>query len=272
MAGSLAEQMSQTARMHPSSVHFPPLCFPTARIPSLTIPPRMPLVDANYFSGSQHSAFVPIVASANQGDPFLQASRTALGASILDGVVPRQTVPANRTTALLTEQASLRTAIRSEESSVLDAKVTSTRKDAPSAIDSTMATTSKDVAEESLKPSAKASFSSPKKQAHVQPNRDYIEKVHMLDVLCGRGGRSNRHPGNQIFRRLVLKMKDKYRIIGCNDAKKDLSMEIVQKIHESGGRFIKMDQETGKFYLLTLSEARKKTSQALREIRSPIWT
>lgn len=100
----------------------------------------------------------------------------------------------------------------------------------------------------------------------------YIDKIHMLDVLCGQGGQSNRHPGNQYYRHLVLNMNEKYQIMRCINAKKDLSMEIVQQIQESGGRFIKIDEGCGKFYVLALAEARKKTSQALREIRCPIWT
>eukprot|EP00980_Cylindrotheca_fusiformis_P002271 scaffold523_cov101-Cylindrotheca_fusiformis.AAC.9 len=102
--------------------------------------------------------------------------------------------------------------------------------------------------------------------------RQYIEGLQKDDILCGRGGKSNHHPGNQRYRRFVQEMKEKYKTMGRKGAKTDLSIAIVNHIHSNGGRFVKYDKQKDKYYILTPSEARKKTSQALRETRNPLWT
>jgi hypothetical protein len=100
--------------------------------------------------------------------------------------------------------------------------------------------------------------------------RVYLEKAGDLDVLCGRGGKSNHHPGNKRYRQVVSEMKLSYRAIGTKSAKTDLSRAIVDHVYKYGGRFIKM--EKGKYYVLSVAEGRKKTSQALREMKEVKWT
>jgi hypothetical protein len=102
--------------------------------------------------------------------------------------------------------------------------------------------------------------------------RHWVEEPSSLDVLCGRGGRSNHHPGNKIYRQVVSDMKASYRNIGSKSAKTDLSRAIVDHVFKDGGRFVKMDKASGKFIILTTYEARKKTSQALREPKDAKWT
>lgn len=102
--------------------------------------------------------------------------------------------------------------------------------------------------------------------------RQYIDRLQDHDILCGRGGKSNHHPGNQRYRRFILDMKKKYKNVGRKGAKTDLSIAIVNRIYAYGGRFLRYDDNKEKYYNLTQSEARKKTSQALREARNPLWT
>jgi len=97
------------------------------------------------------------------------------------------------------------------------------------------------------------------------------EKIQDFDVLCGRGGRSNHHVGNKRYRQVVSEMKAGYRNIDVKSAKTDLSRLIVEYVHGYGGRFVRMEED-GKYRLLTVNEARKKTSQALREIKELKWT
>jgi hypothetical protein len=92
-----------------------------------------------------------------------------------------------------------------------------------------------------------------------------------LDILCGRGGRSNHHVGNKRYRQVVGEMKASYRTVGSKSAKTDLSRAIVEHVQSYGGRFVKLDKATGKYVMLTQSEARKKTSQALREAKDVKW-
>merc|ERR1712087_521231 len=103
-----------------------------------------------------------------------------------------------------------------------------------------------------------------KKRSISNISRVYIDDVREEDVLCGRGGRSNHHCGNKKYRQVINEMKMKYKNIEGKLAKTDLSTTIVNYVHDYGGRFIKKD-EKNQYYLLTPKEARRKTSQALRE-------
>jgi hypothetical protein len=100
----------------------------------------------------------------------------------------------------------------------------------------------------------------------------YVPKITELDVMCGRGGKTNHHAGNKRYRQVVSQMKASYKHIGSKSAKTDLSRAIVEHVFKYGGRFLKADKDSGKFILLTPAEARKKTSQALREAKHVKWT
>jgi hypothetical protein len=100
----------------------------------------------------------------------------------------------------------------------------------------------------------------------------YVPKITELDVMCGRGGKTNHHAGNKRYRQVVSQMKASYKHIESKSAKTDLSRAIVEHVFKYGGRFLKADKDSGKFILLTPAEARKKTSQALREAKHVMWT
>jgi predicted DNA-binding protein (UPF0251 family) len=100
----------------------------------------------------------------------------------------------------------------------------------------------------------------------------FIDTIQEWDVLCGRGGRSNHHPGNKRYRHVVSEMKMMYRRSEAKAIKTDLSRAIVEHCCNYGGRFIKNDSKSGRYYVLTKAEARKKTSQALRETKALKWT
>ena len=89
-----------------------------------------------------------------------------------------------------------------------------------------------------------------------------IETPIRQDVLCGRGGNSNRH--NVYFRELVAANKPSY----ANLTKKQkmlVSRNIVDLIHQSGGRFLCKDTETGLWKDVGMPRSLEKASQALRE-------
>jgi hypothetical protein len=92
-----------------------------------------------------------------------------------------------------------------------------------------------------------------------------------MDVLCGRGGKSNHHPGNKRYRQVICQMKAGYRQIGSKTQKTSLSHAIVGHVYLYGGRFLKYEKADDKFVILSPSEARKKTSQALREAKQVKW-
>mmetsp|Transcript_26091 Transcript_26091/g.61972 ORF Transcript_26091/g.61972 Transcript_26091/m.61972 type:complete len:808 (+) Transcript_26091:275-2698(+) len=93
-----------------------------------------------------------------------------------------------------------------------------------------------------------------------------IKEVHDHDVMYGRGGGTNHHPGNKRYRKMVEDRKLEY----VNSKRLDkplVALEII-KIWRSQlppGRFLKIDEKTGLWHDVGDKKAREKTSQALRE-------
>uniref|UniRef100_A0A7R9ZGE1 DUF6824 domain-containing protein n=1 Tax=Pseudictyota dubia TaxID=2749911 RepID=A0A7R9ZGE1_9STRA len=87
------------------------------------------------------------------------------------------------------------------------------------------------------------------------------------DVLCGRGGLTNHHPGNVFFRRLVRSRQEDYLRASKRD-KAGVARDIVDTIRklDPPGRFLKKDSANpGLWVEIGNRKAREKTSQALRE-------
>lgn len=84
------------------------------------------------------------------------------------------------------------------------------------------------------------------------------------DVLCGRGGKINSHPGNQSFRDLIREHQSIY-LKAKKKLKPLLASSIVDIVHKRKGRFLKRDFATGGFYEIGVDKAIEKTAQALRE-------
>lgn len=83
------------------------------------------------------------------------------------------------------------------------------------------------------------------------------------DVLCGRGGLSNNHPGNRLFRRLVNVNKVLYQQSLSQTHKHMVALSIVEAIRNHGGRFVR--KQNGEWVEISTKDAAVKTSQALRE-------
>ena len=98
---------------------------------------------------------------------------------------------------------------------------------------------------------------------------DNIEKPHSNDVLCGRGGSSNRHLGNMQFRELVAANKMSY-VDLTKKQKMLVARQIVDMIQGASpqGRFLAKDLDTGLWYDIGVPRSLEKTSQALREKNS----
>lgn len=84
------------------------------------------------------------------------------------------------------------------------------------------------------------------------------------DVLCGRGGLTNNHIGNERFRLFVAEYQTQY-LNANRKEKKMISMQIVEKVRENGGRFLKRSADSHIWAEVIPNKAREKTSQALRE-------
>jgi hypothetical protein len=87
------------------------------------------------------------------------------------------------------------------------------------------------------------------------------------DVLFGRGGKSNLHYGNKVYRKRILAKQLKYQALPNNE-KRRFSEMIIDWVHEEcKGRFM-MKDKIG-WFEVTLEKALLKVSQALREDHSP---
>jgi hypothetical protein len=98
-----------------------------------------------------------------------------------------------------------------------------------------------------------------------------IKDIREWDILSGRGGKSNHHKGNKRFRQVVAEMKAKYKTTDAKTDKTALSKAIVEYVNGYGGRFLKKDAGQSAYRVMTKAEARKKTSQALRETKELKW-
>jgi len=90
-----------------------------------------------------------------------------------------------------------------------------------------------------------------------------IETVEQGDVLCGRGGETNHHPGNIQYRMLVKAFQPLY--VRAKRREKPLIAQcIVYSVRQVGGRFLKRISDK-EWVDVGNTKAREKTSQALRE-------
>lgn len=120
------------------------------------------------------------------------------------------------------------------------------------------------------------------KSAIISPEGQFpdswVKEPTVNDVLCGRGGNINSHPGNERFRTLVEKRKRIYLTARFKREKRLIASSIVSDIRalDPPGRFLTRDNKTGKWKDIGDEKARDKTSQALREnaptIRAEIET
>lgn len=115
--------------------------------------------------------------------------------------------------------------------------------------------------------SAKKESGSEDDLAHIPPATEGISTYGENDVLSGRGGGTNVHPGNRNFRDLINLHRRAYLKARKND-KPAISRAIVRAIRESNGKFLKKDEKSGLWYEIGDDAAREKTSQALRQ-RAP---
>ena len=93
-----------------------------------------------------------------------------------------------------------------------------------------------------------------------------LDKPGQNDVICGRGGGSNNHPGNIYWRIPVKKSKPLY-ICSLKSHKMIVARSVVELIRNRvpSGYFLEKNLKTGKWEEIGEKRAIEKTSQALRE-------
>lgn len=101
-----------------------------------------------------------------------------------------------------------------------------------------------------------------------------IRMPHPNDILCGRGGSINNHPGNKIYRKWVHERKNLYNLAISKSEKARISREIINLVQalDPPGRFLTRDPDStpmvgAAIWWVEIDDikAMAKTSQALRE-------
>eukprot|EP00804_Cyclotella_cryptica_P009438 CCRYP_017753-RA/>CCRYP_017753-RA protein AED:0.02 eAED:0.02 QI:263/1/1/1/0.66/0.5/4/2690/869 len=111
-------------------------------------------------------------------------------------------------------------------------------------------------------------MSSPVKPPLLPPSEQTRTKQpHNNDVLCGRGGTINAHPGNEQYRTFVERKKRVYLTARFKREKRLIAQSIVDEIRrlDPPGRFLMKESNGDYWYDVGDEKARDKTSQALRE-------
>ena len=94
------------------------------------------------------------------------------------------------------------------------------------------------------------------------------------DVVSGRGGRSNNHPGNRKHWLIMLQHRQIYNACGKTDdvEKNRIAQMVVDYVYnEQGGRYVQRDKETGRWFILPNKVALEKVKQGLRDKHVPDW-
>mmetsp|Transcript_11149 Transcript_11149/g.23083 ORF Transcript_11149/g.23083 Transcript_11149/m.23083 type:complete len:342 (+) Transcript_11149:222-1247(+) len=100
----------------------------------------------------------------------------------------------------------------------------------------------------------------------VPQNKQYLEYGEH-DVLMGRGGKSNHHPGNLKYRQEIERLQEGYKNTDDKDEKTRISEQLVARVQSYGGNFLEKDERG--WYIIDDVVARRKVSQALREDKDP---
>jgi len=113
-----------------------------------------------------------------------------------------------------------------------------------------------------------SSSSTAKKPSKKKKKKREIDEGHVCvptddDVLFGRGGYTNSHPGNIRFREKALELRPVYER-SSKEEKFKISQILLDSIMSDGARFLEKGQD-GEWHQVKGNGARKKASQALRE-------
>ena len=92
-----------------------------------------------------------------------------------------------------------------------------------------------------------------------------IRQPTNVDILRGRGGGTNHHPGNKKFREEARFFRARYKDKATTRREKyELSLTLVKRARDYGGRFLERRNGDDKYwYLMSEGDVRKKASQGM---------
>lgn len=108
-----------------------------------------------------------------------------------------------------------------------------------------------------------------KKYDVPEDDRIYVKEHeinHSVDVIPGRGGKSNNNPGNQACSAICRELRDEHKEA---EKKKKITItrQVIQYVESRGGRFLTKDPKTGSFYVMHQKMTEEKVCQKLREAK-----
>ncbi|CAB9515459.1 Polyubiquitin (Fragment) [Seminavis robusta] len=104
----------------------------------------------------------------------------------------------------------------------------------------------------------------PRKIASGRSSSATITKPRDMDILFGRGGLSNNHPGNQHYNKVLEKRAWNYLHLTNRKTKTEFAWEVVRQLKKEGVRFLRKEKDI--YVEAGDEEARKKVSQRLRDL------
>ncbi|CAB9517642.1 helicase [Seminavis robusta] len=103
--------------------------------------------------------------------------------------------------------------------------------------------------------------------SYLQGLDELWEDVGPDDVVMGRGGKSNHHEGNARYRGIIELHRAAYKL-APKLTKRNIARDIVRRINQNGGRFLRLNKGGSVWSEITFEEAAAKTSQSLREVHN----
>jgi hypothetical protein len=92
--------------------------------------------------------------------------------------------------------------------------------------------------------------------------------LNPCDIICGRERIAFNHVGNKRLRYLVAMYRDSYQSTSSREEKTRIVDNIIHSIHMKGGRFLKFDEATRFWCVLSKDDVHKKVAHALRSAKS----
>jgi hypothetical protein len=93
-----------------------------------------------------------------------------------------------------------------------------------------------------------------------------LNTFNNLNVLMGRGSKSNRHPGNLSYNVAARLLQTRYSKARHNDEKSSIMQELVDVVRQRGGRFLNFDVTTKQWKEVDNRTARRKANVSLNRI------
>ena len=86
----------------------------------------------------------------------------------------------------------------------------------------------------------------------------------MFDVICGRGRDAYNHPGNQFFRKLIKRYHDCFGKAKTRLERMDVVTNVIEEVRSKGMGFIKQDDSSGTWSVVSDRLAREKVGNMFR--------